>query len=679
MSFPQFIENMIAKFVNASTMDGYNPYRVMKEGIDWEVEDPDDPWSYIGYWGDHQIIYLQKLLELSARFHPARLPKLLHRPLFCFANVPYRIKPFDQLLIDPKNTVDFDSETARVIEQRVAEMGADGKLVLDRNGAVFQVNLFEKLLVPLLAKLGNLVVDGGIWLNTQRPEWNDANNALVGHGLSMVTLCYMRRYVAFLVDLIAEEQNSFALSEQVARWLSETAEALTRLRAQSTDFRYDARIRHEGLMDLGQAASRYRNSVYEGQGFSGRSELWAEDIRRMLSDVLQLVDHTIAGNWRDDGLFNAYNLMLHGRGELEIQQLYPMLEGQVAVLSSGALAPSECISVVETLFHSLLYRADQDSFLLYPDRELPTFLEKNRISQSEAETLPFLDEMLARGDERIVLRDDEGCYRFSAEFRNVKDLHSALDDLVGEYGAAAESARELLVQLYEKVFNHKAFTGRSGTMFGFEGLGSIYWHMVAKLLLAVQENFFSALDQDDAETTRKLAQLYYRVRKGLGFNKTPWEYGAFPSDPYSHTPGHSGAQQPGMTGQVKEEIITRFGELGVRVNQGIARFEPALLSLSEFSERGRTFRYPEIGGDWRQLELLPHSLVFTWCQVPVIYHLDDTRTASLVVVGSDGRRRDASRTRLSAQDSAELFSRSGRISRLELTFPRAALLSEAPD
>ena len=28
------------------------------------------------------------------------------------------------------------------------------------------------------------------------------------------------------------------------------------------------------------------------------------------------------------------------------------------------------------------------------------------------------------------------------------------------------------------------------------------------------------------------------------------------------TPDHSGAQQPGMTGQVKEEIITRFGELG---------------------------------------------------------------------------------------------------------------------
>ena len=78
--------------------------------------------------------------------------------------------------------------------------------MIDGEGEVFVVNLLEKLLVPLLAKLGNLVVDGGIWLNTQRPEWNDANNALVGHGLSMVTLCYMRRYVRFLRELLAAEE-----------------------------------------------------------------------------------------------------------------------------------------------------------------------------------------------------------------------------------------------------------------------------------------------------------------------------------------------------------------------------------------------------------------------------------------------------------------------------------------
>jgi hypothetical protein len=55
-SFPLFLEGMVTTFVNASTADGYNPYRITDEGIDWETIEPDDPWSYIGYWGDHQII-----------------------------------------------------------------------------------------------------------------------------------------------------------------------------------------------------------------------------------------------------------------------------------------------------------------------------------------------------------------------------------------------------------------------------------------------------------------------------------------------------------------------------------------------------------------------------------------------------------------------------------------------
>ena len=144
-SYPEFLENMIAKFVNASTVDGYNPYRITKEGIDWEVEEPDNPWSYIGYWGDHQIIYLLKLLELSHSFHPERLRDLLHEPVFCYANVPYRIKPLEQLFANPKDTVEFDEALEQVIEKRVASLGADGKLLLDAAGEIYQVNLLEKL------------------------------------------------------------------------------------------------------------------------------------------------------------------------------------------------------------------------------------------------------------------------------------------------------------------------------------------------------------------------------------------------------------------------------------------------------------------------------------------------------------------------------------------------------
>ena len=95
LSYPEFAENVIAKFVNASTADGHNPYRLTKDGIDWEVPDPGHPWSTIGYWGDHQIVYLLKLLELSLDHHPERLRALLERELFSYANVPYEILPFD--------------------------------------------------------------------------------------------------------------------------------------------------------------------------------------------------------------------------------------------------------------------------------------------------------------------------------------------------------------------------------------------------------------------------------------------------------------------------------------------------------------------------------------------------------------------------------------------------------
>jgi hypothetical protein len=63
-SYPEFVENMISTFLNATTVDGYNPYRITYQGVDWELPEPGNPWANIGYWSDHQIIYLQKLMEI---------------------------------------------------------------------------------------------------------------------------------------------------------------------------------------------------------------------------------------------------------------------------------------------------------------------------------------------------------------------------------------------------------------------------------------------------------------------------------------------------------------------------------------------------------------------------------------------------------------------------------------
>jgi hypothetical protein len=54
--------------------------------------EPDDPWSYIGYWGDHQVIYLLKFLEFAEKVYPGMLHKYFSEDLFVYANVPYKLK-----------------------------------------------------------------------------------------------------------------------------------------------------------------------------------------------------------------------------------------------------------------------------------------------------------------------------------------------------------------------------------------------------------------------------------------------------------------------------------------------------------------------------------------------------------------------------------------------------------
>jgi hypothetical protein len=675
-SYPEFIESVIAKFVNASTIDGYNPYRITKGGIDWEVEEPDDPWSYIGYWGDHQIIYLLKMLELSKQFHPDLLVQLLKKSIFSYANVPYRIKSFEDMLNNAKSTVTYDESSAERIAEKVEKFGADGKLILNKNGDVYQVNLLEKLLVPLLCKLGNLVVDGGIWLNAQRPEWNDANNALVGQGLSMVTLNYIRRYVRFFQDLMKNQTETTELSYEVALWLKETAEILKNLSPKLNGSPVSGTLRFEVLRDLGQAAWRYRQAIYKTQSFSHKEKCSVEVINLLLSQALVVIDHTIQTNVGDDGLYQSYNLLGLGDEQATVENLYPMLEGQVAAISSGAIKPEQAADVVDALFASDVYREDQKTFMLYPDRIQTRFLAKNVITLTAFDKVPILAQMVAAADESIVMRDVQGGYRFNPNIKNNGELIIQLNELHADYPGLDKDMVSKIEALYETVFNHQSFTGRSGGMFGFEGLGSVYWHMVSKLLLALKENFYAAVEEDaQPELIQRLGTLYYRVRGGIGFNKSPDEYGAFPCDPYSHTPKHAGAQQPGMTGQVKEEILSRFGELGIHVLNGEVEFKPRLLRSREFVADEKTFRYLDVKNDWQNTTIPQNGIGFTWCQVPVIYELSNSMP-TLTLTLSDGKQVTFSNITLGGDYSHALFNRTGFIKQIHIILNTSQLLSD---
>jgi hypothetical protein len=639
-SYPGYFGNVIAKFLNASTVDGHNPYRIARDGIDWEVPDPDDPWSHIGYWGDHQIVYLLRLLEAWARYEPAALAEWLARTVFVYADVPYVLAGHEATVADPRNTIVYDVDRAEEIGRREALAGTDGRLVVGPDGLPVRVGMFEKLLVPALAKLSVFVPGGGIWLTTQRPEWNDANNALAGYGLSMVTLFHLHRYLGFVQELAAGRPDPLAVSRPVAEWFGEIRAVLD-AHAPMVD---GDRERRAILDALGRAGAAYRQRV--SSGFDPTPSLLAPgDVEGWARVAMRHLEATIAAARRPDGLFHSYNLISFPTDdEAVVDHLGLMLEGQVAALASGALDPDDAVVVVEALFASDLLRADQGSFMLYPVRDLPPFLDRNLLPVDATARAPFLSSDRMR---EIVATDADGRLRFRSGLVNSAALVEALGRL-----AIDDAERAIVEDLYEEVFRHHSFTGRSSAMYGYEGIGSIYWHMVGKLAVAVAELHRDAIERDaPADLIARLAAAYRRIRDGLGFRKDPATFGAIPTDCYSHTPAGGGARQPGMTGQVKEEILMRLAELGIQVTAGRVGFDPGLLPLGEIVPAGE-------------------AASFTVCGVPIHLGSGDEDAATITYVG--GRSERVRGRTLPAAVSSRVFSRDGTVEGIAITLAPGA-------
>ncbi|MFO7726487.1 MAG: hypothetical protein R6V45_13190, partial [Oceanipulchritudo sp.] len=347
---------------------------------------------------------------------------------------------------------------------------------------------------------------------------------------------------------------------------------------------------------------------------------------------------------------------------------FVMLEGQVSILSSGILEPGEILTLLRALPKSDLYRPDQESYTLYPDKVLPGFLDKNRIATNAVLEIPLLRRLLQAGDETIIKARPDGGYAFNADFHNSSDLLQALKDpALRKTGfEVGDADRKAVLNLFEHAFRHHAFTGRSGTFFAYEGLGSIYWHMVSKLVLAVQEAVIGRGHELPTESREELIAHFRRLRQGLGIEKSPEVYGAFPTDAYSHTPAHAGAQQPGMTGQVKEDILVRMAELGLRISDGRITFGPEMLSKDEFLEEPARLYTVTVEGRHEIIDLPPGALAYTFCQVPVIYRRSASGSAVRVTL-TDGDQKTFSDYRLPRELSEHVFRRDGIVQRIEVT------------
>jgi len=639
-SYPAFLPNMTAKFLNAMTVDGFNPYRITRDGIDWEVKEIDNPWSNIGYWGDHQVIYLAKLLELESRHNHNDLCARLDERLYSSANVPYRIKPYADIVRDPRSTIIFDETLHNAIMKKTESLGTDAKLVLDKDDNPQLVSMTTKFISIICAKMANLIPLGGIWLNTQRPEWNDANNALAGWGLSIVTLCYLRRFLSFLEGLYADAPNAtFAVPAETADFFRDLSAAWAHAPENP-----NALERRAFVDSIGSLFEKQREALY-AKGYANKTiDLTREEIIKAFTVFRTASEQTIRANKRQDGLYHAYNtLSIATSGGMDVQYLNEMLEGQVAVISSLLLSSKEVLDLCKAMKEGPLFRKDQYSYILYPNKELPHFCAKNIVNEEDALRIPSLARLLASGNTSIMFQDSQRACHFNPSFRNAQIMEAAFNTLSE---AIPQADRQSILELYEKTFNHQSFTGRSGTFYAYEGLGSIYWHMVSKLMLAVQEY---ALAEQDETVAQSLTDLYYDIRSGIGFNKTPEIYGAFPTDPYSHTPAGQGAKQPGMTGQVKEEVITRWGELGVSVSNGIVSFAPRMLRTQEFHSQG--------------------TLSFSWCAVPVEYRLVPKTERPRISCILGGKEHSREGNALDSTESKALLGRTGEIERIIVTVP----------
>jgi hypothetical protein len=117
----------------------------------------------------------------------------------------------------------------------------------------------------------------------------------------------------------------------------------------------------------------------------------------------------------------------------------------------------------------------------------------------------------------------------------------------------------------------------------------------------------------------------------------------------------SGVQQPGMTGQVKEDIISRFFELGVQVQNGQITFCPVMLTDADFLPSNlsplASAGSPKKPAFWGALNLSPEygELRFSYCGTEIIYRKTAHGTGSVT---------------LTPEQSKHIFARDGEIKQL---------------
>ena len=540
--------------------------------------------------------YLPAEAAGDARAPRARRRRLLTRDIFAYANVPYRIKPYAELLEDPKETVVFDAHLDKLVRQRVQAQGADGKLLWDKQGHVRLVNLTEKLLVSVLAKLANFIPEAGIWLNTQRPGMErrqqraGGQRRLDGHALLPAPLPGLLPGVVLRLG----RRKSFTLSAEVDVLGSDraTLQAASPV-AGGPDHGCSTQA---GADDLGRAGSAYRQRLY-APAFRTQNAASAD-----------------SGSWilrLRAGLGRPFHpSQPPARRALSRLQPRPV-RTRPGFPSGGSTrcwkARSPC-SVPASSRRGIAGPADRAEAQRDVSRrpaQLPALSEPPAAAVRREEQHPglgnpplrLLRKLLADGNRPRRARC-AGRVHFNGSITNARDVRRILEQLAAS-GYAALVKRE--GRSCSTSSNGSSTTNpspaapapSSATKGSAASTGTWFpsscWpcrkRFSAPSKPARPASVLKAWPT--AITTSAPALAITRRRRFTA--RSRWI-------PYSHTPAHGGARQPGLTGQVKEDFLCRLGELGVVVEQGRVHFRPQLLRREEFVTSPCDFVYYDVAG-----------------------------------------------------------------------------------
>jgi len=218
------------------------------------------------------------------------------------------------------------------------------------------------------------------------------------------------------------------------------------------------------------------------------------------------VDESIRANERADGLYHAYNLVeFGGRGGIPVQR-FACDAGR-----SGGDFGRQCSLRRRVVARVVRIAAEPDvprqpaTYMLYPDRRLPRFLEKEQIPASAVSRSALFKRLLADGNTQLIERDVAGVCHFHPRITNAGDVQVILSQLAAAGYARQVNASHVGPGAIRKMFDHRSFTGRSGTFFGYEGLGCIFWHMVSNCG-SRRRNLFSRRRRD----RRPAREVYHR-------------------------------------------------------------------------------------------------------------------------------------------------------------------------